>query len=97
VGFAKRKMLKKNGKRNCRPVFFLMFGVVGVCCNCVEIVEIFFFAVVVGGGGGWCLFISFFFLLFQQYLRHVKYILLEVYAFPLPLFLIHIIFQFINL
>lgn len=35
----------------------------------------------------------FFFLLFQQYLRHVKYILLEVYAFPLPLFLIHIIFQ----
>ena len=29
----------------------------------------------------------------QQYLRHVKYILLEVYAFPLPLFLIHIIFN----
>ena len=50
-----KKNVKKNGKRNCRPVF-LMFGVVGVCCNCVEIVEI-FFAVV---GGGWCLFISFF-------------------------------------
>ena len=42
-----------------------MFGVVGVCCNCVEIVEIFFFAVVVGGGGWvggvWVVFIYFFF------------------------------------
>ena len=49
---------KENVKRMVKEIAdqFLMFGVVGVCCNCVEIVEI-FFAVV---GGGWCLFISFF-------------------------------------
>ena len=71
-----KKNVKKNGKKKLQTSF-LMFGVVGVCCNCVEIVEIFFRCCC--WWWWWLVFIYFFFfLLFQQYLRHVKYILLEV-------------------
>ena len=88
-----KKNVKKNGKRNCRPVFFLMFVLLVFVVIVLKLLKFFSLLLVVVVVGVYL----FLFSPLPAISRHVKYILLEVYAFPLPLFLIHIIFQFINL